>query len=100
MSWSPNEKKILFTQTNPKSVDLYVIDIATKKAMKINKTPLNVVLRSSIEWADDQSILYHTIVKPATMAPQKSLMPKGPTIQENLGKAAPSAVADRKKLSR
>ena len=91
LSWSPNEKKIVFTQTNAKSIDLYVIDIATKKAMKINKAPLNVVLGSGIAWLDDGALLYHTIVKPASMAPQKSLMPKGPTIQQNLGKAAPSA---------
>jgi len=91
MSWSPNEKKILFTQTNQKTVDLYVIDVATKKAMKVNKRPLNVVLGSGIAWVDDQEIMYHTITKPANMAPQKSLMPKGPTIQQNLGKAAPSA---------
>ncbi|MGZ3756262.1 MAG: prolyl oligopeptidase family serine peptidase [Mucilaginibacter sp.] len=91
MSWSPNEKKILFTQTNPKGVDLYVIDIATKKAMKVNKAALNVVLGSGIAWIDDDEIMYHTITKPASMAPQKSLMPKGPTIQQNLGKTAPSA---------
>jgi dipeptidyl aminopeptidase/acylaminoacyl peptidase len=91
LSWSPNEKKISFIQTNQKSVDLYVIDIATKKAMKINKAPLNVVLGSGVEWLDDQSILYRVATKPASMAPQKPLMPKGPTIQQNLGKAAPSA---------
>jgi dipeptidyl aminopeptidase/acylaminoacyl peptidase len=91
INWSPNEKKISFIQTNQKSVDLYVIDIATKKAMKINKTPLNVVLGSGVEWLDDQSILYRVATKPASMVPQKPLMPKGPTIQQNLGKAAPSA---------
>lgn len=91
LSWSPDEKKFLFTQTNQKSVDLYVVDIATKKATKVNKMPLNVVLGGGIAWVDDQTILYHTIVKPASMAPPKPLMPKGPTIQQNLGKAAPSA---------
>src|SRR5471030_1045882 len=91
ISWSPNEKKICFTQINPKSVDLYVIDIASKKAMKVNKASLNVVLGSGVSWLDDQVILYHTTVKPAAMAPQKPLMPKGPTVQQNLGKAAPSA---------
>jgi dipeptidyl aminopeptidase/acylaminoacyl peptidase len=89
--WSPNEKKILFTQSNPKSVDLYVIDIDAKKAMKVNKAPLNVVLGSGVSWLDDQVISYHTAIKPVAMAPQKPLMPKGPTIQQNLGKAAPSA---------
>ena len=47
--WSPNEKKISFTQTNPKSVDLYVIDVAIHKAMKINKAPLNLLLRGFTE---------------------------------------------------
>jgi dipeptidyl aminopeptidase/acylaminoacyl peptidase len=91
INWSPGQKKILFTQTNPKSIDLYVIDIAAKKAMKVNKTLLNVVLGGGVSWLDDQVILYHTTVKPVAFAPQKPLMPKGPTIQQNLGKAAPSA---------
>jgi dipeptidyl aminopeptidase/acylaminoacyl peptidase len=90
INWSPGQKKILFTQTNPKSIDLYVIDIATKKAMKVNKAPLNVVLGSGVSWLDDQVILYHTAVKSIAFAPQKPLMPKGPTVQQNLGKAAPS----------
>jgi hypothetical protein len=38
LSWSPNDKKIAFTQTTKDRVDLYVIDIATQKATKINKT--------------------------------------------------------------
>ena len=91
LSWSPNEKKILFTQTGSKSVDLYVIDVATKKAMKINKAPLNVVLGAGIAWVGDHEILYHVITKPASMMPQRSPMPKGPTVQQNLGKTAPSA---------
>jgi dipeptidyl aminopeptidase/acylaminoacyl peptidase len=91
VSWSPDEKKIIFTQTNAKSVDLYVIDIATKKASKLNKQALNVVLNAGITWVDDNTVLYRTTLKPASAAPPKPLMPKGPTIQQNLGKAAPSA---------
>ena len=44
VSWSPNEKKILFTQTNQKSVDLYVIDVATKKAMKQDYFPRHLTI--------------------------------------------------------
>ena len=91
VTWSPNEKKILFTQSNSKSVDLYVIDIASKKAMKVNKSPLNIVLGGGVLWLNDQVILYHIAARPATMAPPKPLMPKGPAIQQNLGKTAPSA---------
>ncbi len=89
--WSPNEKKIAFLNVTNNHVDLYVIDIATKKAMKVNQQPLNVVLGGGVTWMSDNTLLYRVIAKPASAAPPKPLAPKGPTIQQNLGKAAPSA---------
>ena len=91
VSWNPSETKIAFTQTDKDKVDLYVIDIATGKAMKMNKEPLNAIMGTGVIWADDNTLLYRTITKAATLAPLRPLMPKGPTIQQNLGKAAPSA---------
>ncbi|MGI4022912.1 MAG: prolyl oligopeptidase family serine peptidase [Janthinobacterium lividum] len=90
-SWSPDEKKIVFTQTNANSVDLYEIDVTTHKAAKINKKPLNIVLGNGVTWEDNSTVLYRVATKAANAAPAKPLMPKGPTIQQNLGKAAPSA---------
>jgi dipeptidyl aminopeptidase/acylaminoacyl peptidase len=89
VNWSPNNKKIAFTQTTKDKVDLYVIDVATQKAMKINKATLNTVIGGGSQWYDDNTLLYRTILKPASAAPPKPLMPKGPTTQENYGKAAP-----------
>lgn len=91
VSWSPAEGKIAFTNTTPKQVDLYVIDIATQRAAKINKTPLNVITGGAYQWIDDKTLLYKVATKPASAAPPKQLTPPGPAIQENLGKAAPSA---------
>jgi dipeptidyl aminopeptidase/acylaminoacyl peptidase len=90
VSWSPNEKKIAFTNNTSTLVDLYIIDVLTQKAIKINKTSLNTVIGNAFTWADDQTIYYKTIVSNANMLPKKPLMPKGPTVQENLGKSAPS----------
>ncbi|QIL38779.1 prolyl oligopeptidase family serine peptidase [Pedobacter sp. HDW13] len=90
ISWNPSQNKIAFTHTTQKGVDLYVIDLATKKATKTNKAFLNVVLGSGITWLNDNTLIYRTATKPASAAPAKPLMPKGPTIQQNLGKAAPS----------
>lgn len=90
VSWNPNEKKIAFTNTTNKSVDLYVIDVATRKAAKVNKQPLNVILGQDFVWMDDNTLLYKTILQPAAAAPVKSLMPSGPAVQQNLGKVAPS----------
>jgi dipeptidyl aminopeptidase/acylaminoacyl peptidase len=89
VQWSPNDKKFAFTQTTNDRVDLYVIDLATQKAAKVNKSPLNVLFGSAYQWYDDNTILYRAAVKPASQAPAKPLMPKGPTMQENYGKAAP-----------
>ncbi|MBL7739264.1 MAG: prolyl oligopeptidase family serine peptidase [Chitinophagaceae bacterium] len=88
ISWSPNDKKIALTHTTSGRVDLYAIDIATQKAVKVNKAALNTVT-GSYQWYDDNTLLYRTTLKPATAAPPKPLMPKGPTVQENYGKASP-----------
>jgi dipeptidyl aminopeptidase/acylaminoacyl peptidase len=91
IQWNPSETKISFTNTTAAGVDLYVIDIATAQVSKINKQPLNVILGSGIDWIDNETVLYRIAIKPASAAPVRPLMPKGPTVQQNLGKTAPSA---------
>ncbi|NOT52191.1 MAG: prolyl oligopeptidase family serine peptidase [Chitinophagaceae bacterium] len=88
VSWSPTDKKIAFTNTLTDRVDLYVVDVATQKATKINKTALNTVT-SGYQWYDDNTVLYRATIKAAAAAPAKPLKPTGPTVQENYGKASP-----------
>jgi dipeptidyl aminopeptidase/acylaminoacyl peptidase len=90
MSFNPDETKVAFTQTNAKSVDLYVINLLTQKATKVNKLPLNNVTGGGVTWVDNNSMMYRVIARPASLAPVKPLMPTGPVVQQNLGKAAPS----------
>ncbi len=91
ISWSPTESGIAFTNTTGKQVDLYVIDIATHQAIKINKTALNTITGPVYQWIDEKTLLYKIALQPASAAPPKQLMPKGPAIQENMGKKASSA---------
>ncbi|MFA6087842.1 prolyl oligopeptidase family serine peptidase [Mucilaginibacter sp.] len=93
ISWSPDENKIAFTQTGTKSVDLYVINLLTQKAVRANRAPLNTVIAQggAVVWTDNHTMLYRTALKPASAAPARPPVPKGPTIQQSLGKAAPSA---------
>ncbi len=88
ISWSPDDKKISFTQTTGDKVDLFVIDIASQKAVKVNKTTLNVITGGA-QWYDNNTLLYRTVVKPGSAAPGKPAVPKGPATQENYGKASP-----------
>lgn len=91
IQWNPAETKISFTNTTQQGVDLYIIDIAALKATRINSQPLNCILGSGITWADQETLLYRTAIKPAAAIPPKPLMPLGPTVQQNLGKKSPSA---------
>jgi dipeptidyl aminopeptidase/acylaminoacyl peptidase len=90
ISWNPGETKIAFTNTTGHAVDLYVIDIATQRASKVNTTPLNTILGIAGQWIDDRTLLYPGRTRPASAAPARKLVPDGPAIQENLGKSAPS----------
>ena len=91
ISWSPSENRIAFLNTTATKVDLYVVDVATLKVSKLNKQAVNNSLGAAYTWVDDNSILYKATTAMPGAAPKKSITPKGPSIQENLGKAAPSA---------
>ena len=88
VTWSPDQRSFAFLQVNASSVDLYQVNIATKKAIRINQSPLNMVL-NRYQWVDPTTFLYFTTTQKPTEAPQKAAVPDGPTIQENSGKASP-----------
>lgn len=90
LQWSPNEDKVVFTNTTNKAIDIYVIDITTHKATKVNKNAVNMVLGAAFDWIDNNSFLYTAVNNPLSNAPLKPLAPKGPVVQQNLGKVAGS----------
>ncbi len=90
LQWSPDEDKAAFTNTTNTAVDIYVLDIKTRKATKVNKASVNLVLNAAFDWIDNNTLLYAAVNKPLSSAPKKPLAPKGPVIQENLGKVAAS----------
>ena len=90
LQWSPNEDKAAFTNSTNTTVDIYVLDIKTRKATKINKASVNLVLNAPFNWIDNNSLMYAAVNKPLSMAPKKPVAPKGPVVQQNLGKVAAS----------
>ncbi len=89
-TWNPSENKIAFFNVLANRVDVYVIDITTLSCSKINKASANLVLGNTLIWVDDATVLYKTNVNDPALVAKKPITPKGPTIQENLGKVAPS----------
>ncbi len=87
LQWNPSQTKIAFVNLLPNRADLYVVDIATFTATKINRLPLNIVLGGTFAWITDNSLLYKATVANA-LKPEKPLAPTGPVVQESLGKKA------------
>ncbi len=87
--WNEKQNKIAVTNVTASQVDLYVIDVATQKATKINKAPLNIVMGGAFSWMDDNTLLYKTTIAAPSAMPKKPITPKGPTVQENYGSASP-----------
>ncbi len=92
VSWSPDYQKVAFTITRPRGVQLWVLDIASKKAHALTKPVLNDIFRGSpFKWQHDGKALICEFVSSKRGAmPDESATPTGPIVQENLGKRAPA----------
>ncbi|WP_452124587.1 prolyl oligopeptidase family serine peptidase [Flavobacterium ardleyense] len=87
VSWSPNEKKIAFTNTTTKGVELWIIDVATASAKKITADDLNANLGSPYSWMkDNENLLVKMLPKnrPA-LIDEKTDLPKGPIVSVSDG---------------
>jgi dipeptidyl aminopeptidase/acylaminoacyl peptidase len=89
-TWNPAENKVAFFNVLSNRVDVYVIDIAALTCKKINSAAANIVLGNTLVWLDNANLIYKTNVNDPAKVAKKPITPKGPTIQENLGKVAPS----------
>ena len=90
IQWSPDETKFAFTNTSIERIDLYVADIATKTAKRINSAALNTVSGGAYTWAGNNNLIYKTVPSNYRSYPPPPAAPRGPVVQENLGKAAAS----------
>ena len=90
IQWSPDESKFAFTHTSNNRIDLYVVEIASKTAKKINSAALNTVSGGAYSWAGNDKLIYKTVPNNYRGYPPPPAAPRGPVVQENLGKAAAS----------
>ena len=89
VQWSPDEKMFAFVHSSPGAIDLYVVDLATKKARKVNTNPLNTVMGGSYQWAGNTTLVYKTVLTGKQLTATAGA-PGGPVVQESLGKSAAS----------
>lgn len=87
--WNPSATKLAFLHSSKQRVDLYVVDLKSFVAAKVNSHPINATLGANYAWVDEQILAYKAVVANRSV-PQKPLAPSGPVIQESLGKKAAS----------
>lgn len=90
LRWSPDDKKLAFTNTTDIAVELWVLDVATATATRLSSKPLNANPgRPFIWYSDSRSLLVHTIStnRPALTDSKKSI-PTGPIISTSDGSKA------------
>jgi dipeptidyl aminopeptidase/acylaminoacyl peptidase len=83
--WSDDGKKFLFTNVRTNTIELWCCDVTTLKATKIDQG-INLVFDNAVNWlSDNNSFLYYISDPGRGKRPERSLVPTGPVVQENLG---------------
>ena len=88
-SWSPDETKIAYTNTTEAGVELWVVDLNTKKSKKLSEKYINDILISPFQWFNSGSSLLVSYRCNSDMPLIKSV-PSGPIIQQTNNQNAPS----------
>tara|TARA_B100000614_G_scaffold66654_1_gene59058 strand:+ start:1090 stop:3501 length:2412 start_codon:yes stop_codon:yes gene_type:complete len=88
-SWSPDETKIAYTNTTESGVELWVVDLNTKKSKKLSEKYINDILISPFQWFNSGSSLLVSYRCNSDMPLIKSV-PSGPIIQQTNNQNAPS----------
>lgn len=88
LSWSPDQRYLAFSHVALKgargSVELWVVDIAERKARKLSPQPLSAVLTRGFNWLPDSSgLLLHWRPAGIGKAPESSGIPSGPIEQDS-----------------
>ena len=88
--WSPDEKMIAMTHTSDSSVELWILDVTTRKAKKLSSQPINATMGNSINWfKSSKELLVKLIPKDRQdIIDQSVVVPTGPKVTENNGEKA------------
>jgi dipeptidyl aminopeptidase/acylaminoacyl peptidase len=89
LAFSPDGRRLAFTQTLAGGIELWMTDAATGAAKAITTPTLNGTYGAPCDWVSDKEMLCRFVVTARGPAPAAPAVPAGPNIQENEGKAAP-----------
>ncbi|WP_460612999.1 S9 family peptidase [Hymenobacter seoulensis] len=89
VQWSPDNTKVAFTHTTNNHVELWIADVASASARLVPNLFLNGIFGMPFEWtSDSKTIIARAVVGGRGEAPSALDAPKGPTIQQNVGRTS------------
>ncbi len=88
LAWSPDQRYLAFSHVAYKgergAVELWLVDIAARKAKRLSAQPLSAVLTRGFNWLPDSSgLLAHWRPAGIGKAPQSDGIPSGPIQQDS-----------------
>lgn len=90
-SFSPNSRYIAFLQNHADRIELWVADVTSFEARAVTQRRINNVMGGAYSWlSDSQHILFTAVPESRAPLPQKSRIPTGPVVEENLGRKTPA----------
>ena len=92
VTWSPDGNRFAFTNTSLDRIDLWMGSVTERQVQIVPGVQVNdTYFGSSLGWHPSSSYLYvRAVPEGRGEAPQPELAPRGPVIQENIGRAAPA----------
>jgi dipeptidyl aminopeptidase/acylaminoacyl peptidase len=92
VSFSSDGKRLSFTNTKDNGIELWVADTTTGQSRLLSGTDrINAAAGDPVDWLKDgDTLLVQLVPAGRGAAPTEPLVPTGPNIQENHGKAAPT----------
>ena len=89
-TYSPDQKKMAFTNTTSSGVEVWVVDVIKQAAKKLTEPRVNANLRDVINWFEDGNAILVKMISPdrLELIETKNAVPTGPTISVNDGKKA------------
>ena len=88
--WSEDSKRIAFTVTSDSMVTLWIADVATGAARRVNAPALNATIGTPCRWIDNTRMACKVIPSDRGAEPARATTPTGPVVQEAMGRAAPN----------
>jgi dipeptidyl aminopeptidase/acylaminoacyl peptidase len=93
VKFSPDGSKLAFLQTKDNGIELWIADVATGNARAVvsGTDRINATAGDPCDWVRDNVTIVCALVPPNRgPEPEKPMVPSGPNVHENYGKAAPA----------